>query len=200
MSTTATKPYDNQEAIANKLLPQDALTPDPDEAYDNILNYSQFARLTSQQKVLLKAMVVDYASNNIRPETQLANDLGINRRTIYQSKASPAFSQALGMMMVAITGGEADIHLQNLRKMELDADIPPSIRYQISKFLLEYGGSYTRKSQVETRNLSISMRQAPETGDFSDSIDRFLIAMGTKGWSKERLNARWDELKTQQAW
>lgn len=166
----------------------------PDEAGQVLTNYTQFGKLTNIQRTLLMAMVTDILSEKQRSYVQLAKDLGINRHTIYNSLANPSFNGALGLLMVAIARGESHVYMNLMRKKALEGD------YRATKFMLEYGGTYTKK--LEQRNVNVHVDGLMSSGNVTtldDAVRQFLISLGNKGWSIERLVGIWDELKAQQA-
>jgi len=167
-----------------------------EEALDMVTNYPQFARLSTHQRALLSAIVDDYLSQNPRTQGQMAEDMGISRSTITKNLCNPTFGMAVGIMMVAVTRSKTSVYLHELEKTALNS--VGHVKLRALELLLKYGGTYTNKVQVETRNLNVNMSSESASG--LDSIDKFLITLGGKGWNKERLCARWDELKAQQAW
>ena len=167
-----------------------------DDALDMITNYPQFARLSSHQRAILSATVSDYILEKPRTQEQMAEDLGISRSTIVKNLSHPGFGMALGMMMVAITRSKTNIYLRELEKTAMESI--GHVKIRALELLLKYGGTLTNKLQVDIRSQTVNMSSESASG--LDSIDKFLITLGAKGWNKERLCARWDELKSQQAW
>lgn len=166
------------------------------QAEQMLVDLGIFAKLTELQRVVIVAMAKDMLSEEPRTLVQLAKDCNCGLSSITYMKAQPTFGMALGYLAIAITLGNTGLYVSELHKVALES--VGHVKLRALELLLKYGGTLTNKLHVETRNLNVNMSSESAAG--VDSIDKFLITLGSKGWNKERLCDRWDELKSQQAW
>lgn len=166
------------------------------EAKQMLVDLGIFAKLTELQRVVIVAMTKDMLSETPRTLVQLAEDCHCGLSSITYMKIQPVFGMALGYLAIAITLGNTGIYVRELHEIALSAT--GHVKLRALELLLKYGGTLTNKIQVDIRSQTMNNSSEPASG--ADSIDKFLITLGGKGWNKERLIARWDELKSQQAW
>lgn len=157
-------------------------------------SYTSYAMLRPTQKSVLIAVMMDFISENIRSDTQIALDLSISRKTVYNCKVNPAFTDALTQIMPALVKAKLPKYLSMIEKHgERD--------WQPLRFLLEYAGLYVKTSQNLNINASIGGRMA-QSMSISETVDSILIRLGELGWSDERVSglvARFRELRAEGA-
>jgi len=156
-------------------------------------SFPQFANLSNMQMVVMKAIATDLVSDNVRSDTQLADDLGIDRGTLWNYRNNPLFRQALGILMVGCVLGKTDKYIKVIEQAAYKGS------WQASKFLLELSGVYVQKY----KNLNVNVDATPvyaESQDFDSVVNDFIIALGSAGWSAQQILARYNELRSQGAW
>lgn len=166
------------------------------EARQMLEDLGIFAKLTELQRVVITAMARDMLLENPRTLPELAKDCNTAVSSISYMKAQPAFGMALGLLAIAITLGNTGLYVSELHKVALEST--GHVKVRALELLLKYGGTLTNKLQVDIRSQTVNNSSDSASG--LDSIDKFIITLGAKGWNKERLCTRWDELKSQQAW
>ena len=162
---------------------------------EGIANSSpSFATLAVNQKSVLIAVMMDFLSEDIRSDTQIAADLGINRKTVYNCKVNPAFNTALSQVMPEMVKAKLPKYLANIEKAGIKD-------WKAFQFLLEYAGLWTKTTRNLNVNANIGGGQGQSMG-INDSIDSILIRLGELGWNASRvaqLSERFSELKAEGA-
>jgi hypothetical protein len=140
--------------------------------------------------------VSDCFSEQPRTYDQLAEDLGIARRTISWNLANPTFNSALGLMMVAVQRGKTHKYLRQMETLGDKGD------YRALKFMIEYGGTYVKKTSVTSRSMNINVNASnmPSPETFDEAFDSFLIMCGERGVSVEKITERYLQLRREHAW
>lgn len=179
-----------------KIVPQSfPIAENLDEVEDMLQNFSSFTSLTSNQRAVLMAICEDmFLEQGVkrRTNTQLAKDCGISYSGIGFILANPRFNTALGMLTIAVARGKSHIYLSAMEKLALKG------HYSAIKFLLEYGGTYTKRSEVKTQNLNVNVNQG-RPQNFDEAVDYLLISLGSQGWSASQIVERYNTLKAENA-
>jgi len=95
-----TTPQDNSNAqnVAAQPLPQPDILPAND--LETLASHSaEYVNLIDTQKMVLLAIMEDFISEDIRTDVDMASDLGIDRKTIYNCKRNPRFNRAMTQLM-----------------------------------------------------------------------------------------------------
>lgn len=166
-----------------------------EEADEFLQNLSSFVRLTPLMKSYLMMIISDTTSEKQRSQPEMAKELGCSVRNIGFMHANPAFATCLGLLMVGISRGETHLYVAQMRKLALNND------FRAIKFMLEYGGTYIKKAEIMTTNLNMMMQHEEiPTESFMEAVDKFLIRMGSRGWTAERIVTRFQQLAAEGAW
>lgn len=149
-------------------------------------NLSLFSQLNTGQLCVLKEIVADVLSNNPRTDLEIAAEIGITDRSIRNYRSDPKWAQALGVLLVSVARGKADIYLRMIEKAaEKD--------WRAAKFLFELTGLYIPKSQQ--LNVNVNASDYAQFDDVNDMIDEFLRKLHQLGWSPDRLLARYNAVR-----
>ena len=180
----------------NKVIPPDfPEVANMTEAEELLSSFGEMSRLTNKQRAVLMAITEDMfleEGEKRRTNGQIAKACGVHIKSVDYMLANPRFNSALGMMMVAVVRGETHLYVGAMRKLALSG------HFSATKFMLEYGGTYTKRSQVETKNLNVNMsRTAPE--DYDAALDSLLITLGGQGYSANMIVDRYNRLKAEGA-
>ena len=171
---------------------QIALQPAIIEPAEDIIDQqfsTDIARLTTIQRLVLKALLDNLVSNERKTELEIAAELGIDRTTIYVCRKNPVFAHALAVLTREIIRGETDIIVSGI-KGHAQKD------WKAAEFLLKYTGEYIPAQQSLNIHANVTQEQYSTTGE---AIDGFLIHLGALGWSPDRVAERMKELKAEGA-
>jgi len=171
---------------------QEDIEPFPSHIYPTI------AKLTSNQRNILMALAENMVSEDIKTDGEIAVELGLNRRTIYEARQKPEFSVALTALCRDLVRGTADIALQNLMRLAQNDTKATEIWLRIAEIY---------QPTQRNVNLNASVARTLDTqGSISESKDELLTRMGELAWSTERveefaktLPARFNELRAEGA-
>lgn len=155
--------------------PDTTLTPEISQ------NATLIAVLTETQRRVLVALAENLSSNTQYTDTDIAENLGISRATIYRCRQNVDFGRALAIICREIVRGQTDSQLQNIaRHGEKD--------WKASEFLLKFTGEYVPRQQSLNIQAKMDTRSPIETTD--DLIDAFMRKLFDLGWSVERVAQR----------
>ena len=147
--------------------------------------YSDVALLTPLQRVVLFAMIDDILAENIRTQTDIAAELGIERKSIYTATRTPRFRNALALLTQDIIALKApQLLIATLEAGKKD--------WRANKFLLEYAGMFVNTNKNVNINTNVTAMNAPRSPE--QAVDAFLINLLAHGWSKIRIIERIDAL------
>lgn len=152
------------------------------EAYDDAdLNpqYGTFAGLNTNEVLVATEMASDLMSATRRSDTQLAADLGINRRNIHRYRSNPLFNQALGVLAGTVVRGKVMRYVALIEK-HAEKD------WHAAKFLMEWVGLYVPKMQHLNLNVSATASQVVFESS-EEAIFAFIKKVKSMGWSLERI-------------
>ena len=169
------------------LLPQN---PDLDISADLAPYYPIVSTLTNIQIKILAEIADDMISGNKRSDVDIAQELNVHYKSVYNARKNPAFGTALGIIVREIVKGKTDNIVANIiehGKKDWKAD----------KFLLEYTGQFIQRSQQ--LNIHANMSQTDQPGTLSAIIDEFLINLGASGYPIEKIVQRFHELRSEGA-
>jgi len=184
----------NQVIATTNNVPIPSLTTD-DECKEFLTQIAPISRLTAIQKAYLMCIIHDTMSEKPRTLQQMADEMKCSKRQLCYINANPNFNLALGLVMVGISRGRTHMYVAGMHKLAEKGD------FRALKFMLEYGGTYTKKTELLTKNLNMYVQQEEEpTESFMDAVDGFLTRMGTRGWTAERIVTRFHQLATEGAW
>lgn len=194
-----TTPQDNSNAqnVAAQPLPQPDILPAND--LETLASHSaEYVNLIDTQKMVLLAIMEDFISEDIRTDVDMASDLGIDRKTIYNCKRNPRFNRAMTQLMPEMVKAKLPKYLT----MVEDHGVKD---WKAIEFLLKYAGLYTPTQQNLNVNANVG-RQMDQQGSITESKDTLLTRMGELGWSVERVQefaasipARFEELRSEGA-
>ena len=138
-----------------------------------------FAGLNQQAIVIATEMASDMLSGSIRPDIQLAADLGIERGMITRYRNNPLFNQALATLAMGVVRGKVMTYVNLIEKHA-------EKNWQAAKFLMEWVGLFIPKTQHLNLNVSATSSQAVfETSE--EAIYAFIQKLKSLGWSLERI-------------
>ena len=122
--------------------------------YSEIANYStHFAMLTPTQRRVLIAFLDDFVSEDMRTDTEMADDLGVDRKTIYNCKTNPRFGLALQQIMPELVKTKLPKYLSTIEDHGQKD-------WKALQFLMEYAGLWAKT----TRNLNLTAQIGAEQG------------------------------------
>lgn len=173
----------------------------PAEVDDFLGNFGIFAKFTELQRVVLKALACDMMSEKPRTLSELASDLDCAVSSISYMKNNSDFATALGMLTIAVTRGNSPLYVRKMHELALEGT--GHVARLSTQFLLEYGGVYTRRTRIDSRTLHMNQDSGSSSASdvpIEETVDEFLTMLGARGWSAERITARYELLKQQQAW
>ena len=107
------------------------------------------AKLTTNERRILVALVENMSAEDKRTETAIALDLGVDRSTIHRARQKAAFQQALGAIVRDNLKGLHDRIVGGIYKHGVKD-------WNAYKFLLQYDGSYVQSQRNLNLNASIS--------------------------------------------
>ena len=107
------------------------------------------AKLTTNERRILVALVENMSAEDKRTETAIALDLGVDRSTIHRARQKAAFQQALGAIVRDNLKGLHDRIVGGIYKHGVKD-------WNAYKFLLQYDGSYVQSQRNLNLNASIA--------------------------------------------
>ena len=163
----------------NLALPEpDMILPD-DHNYFPTHVHANIAKLTSNQRKILLALAENLVAEDIRTDKEIAADLGLQRRAIYEARQKPEFSIALTELCRDLVRGTADIALKNLMQLSVKDTKATEIWLRIAEIY-----------QPTQRNVNVnaSLGRIGEGGEsISVSIEKLLTRLGQLGWGEDRV-------------
>jgi hypothetical protein len=147
-------------------------------------------RLTNLQTVLLKAIAENIISEDPASDRQIAERLGVDRKTITRNRNNENFAQAMSVVVRDIVKGNTDQLISTLWKHGQK-------NYKAIELLLKYSGLYTERHQSLTLHANVS--QPTTFASSGDAINAFLTRLGELGWNSQRLAQRFEELRSEGA-
>jgi len=162
-----------------------------DDVSNLLRSVPQFASLPTNHIRILIEISSDILSEETRSDIELAEAVGCDRKTVYNARSNPRFASCLGILVIGIARGRSDSYLRWTEAAAKDGKVGAL------KLLWELTGLYVRTSRNYNLNIEAQVQQAPQT--FEDAFDHFLIALGTAGYSAERITARYNELRARGA-
>ena len=149
------------------------------------------ASLTTVRRQILAALVENMGSEDKRTECQIADDLGINRRTIQRARGNPQFQQALAVIVRDNLRGLHDKIVGGIFDHgEKD--------WNAYKFLLQYDGSYVQSQRNLNVNATVGANQgapgSPQAA-IQATIERFMSVGYDKQSFLDLISKQWDQLK-----
>jgi len=140
-----------------------------------------FVTLPTVRKKVLLAYLQDFVTEDIRTDSQIAEDLGIDRKSVYNALHDPRFADAIGEIMPELARIKLPKVLVNAVK--LSAKSP-----RVIEFLARFTGAYVPKSQSLQTN--IHLRRASVAVSPDQAIDSFILKLFSLGWSPDRIYER----------
>ena len=165
---------------------------DPDADYDPTIQQisTLVGNLSPHRQQILAAICENIVGGNLRSDTEIAADLGIDRTTIWYARKSDAFGAALAILMRNLAQGMADRALSDLIKHSDNNVKATEIWLRIAKVF----------DPVEKRlNVNASLTGPGQAGSLQDIIDDFLIKLGAAGYPVEKLVERYNQLRAEGA-
>ena len=163
------------------------LIPEDMEQYGALI-----AGLTTIQQRILWVMVENMASENIRTDSALADDIGVSRNTIRRARHNPTFQKALAVIVRENIRGLHDKLVGGIMQHGVKD-------WNAYKFLLQYDGSYVQKSQ--NLNVNASFDTSTPAGTPAGAIDASCVKFIAIGYDLERyvdeIRASWTRLKSE---
>ena len=148
---------------------------------DNIANSStDFLALRNNQQNVLLAIMTDFMSENIRSDVDMAKDLDIDRKTVYNCRLNATFNRALAFVMPELVKAKLPKYLAMIEKHGQKD-------YKPLELLLRYAGLYIPASQTQNLNVNMSA-QSSANKPFSANVEDMLIRMGELGWTEDRVS------------
>ena len=174
------------------MIPAVSIPLDPDADFDPTIQQisTMVGDLSPHRQRILVALCENMVSGNLRSDTEIAADLGIDRTTIWYARKNPAFGAALAILMRNLAQGMADKALTDLVKHSANSPKATEIWLRIAKVF----------DPVEKRlNVNASLTSPGQAGSLQDIIDDFLIKLGAAGYPIEKLVERYQELRAEGA-
>jgi hypothetical protein len=167
-------------------------TNDDVEAFS--VNFTQFGRLSNKHLAILIAIGQDLVSETPRSDVQIAEKLGIDRKTVAYARNTPDFASAMGIMVTGIARGKSDLYLRWTEKAAQDGKVGAlKLLWQIAGLLIE------RKKNMNL-NMDMEFSASEQPKSYLDVVDEFIIALGEAGWSGQMIVDRYEELRASGAW
>lgn len=171
-------------------------TPDIMSTLDDIdamQSYAAIANLTAKQTKILIALAQNAMSENIRTDSDIAEECGCIRQYIYLCRQNPKFQVALATVIKEQIKGNHDKIIQNIYQAGQKD-------WKAHEFLLKYDGSYTPSSRIQSQNVNINAQleapQSPQQAIYA-MTERFVRL----GYDKTRLigeiESAYDEITNQ---
>jgi len=154
-------------------------------------NVPQFASLPIKQLKVLLEISHDILSEQSRSDQQIALDVGCNRETVHNARSNPRFAACLGILVIGIARGRSDLYLR------WTEDSAKKGNSSSLKLLWQLTGLYVERRANLNVNVDQQLQQAPQT--FGDAYTQFLIALGTAGYTAERITSDFNDLRAKGA-
>lgn len=147
---------------------------------DSVVNgCAEFAQLSEPQRKVLLGMMLDFLTENIRRDVDLAADCGVHRNTITNCKQNPRFNRVLVAVMPELVKSKLPKYLNKIEKHG-DRD------FRALQLLLEYAGLYM-KSQKNV-NLNANLRvNADGPGSPQQASESFCTLFMGIGYDEDSL-------------
>lgn len=165
----------------------------PEDAKDYLSSHVQFAQLSHKQLNLLVEIAADLTSDSHRSDTALARAAGVHRHSVRHWRSNPQFASALGVLVLGITRGRADVYLRWTEQAAKDGKV------NALKLLWDLSGLYITRTRSENVNVNVTQPQPVRLDNVEQALEHVLISLGSKGVSLDRIISKWNELKTQGA-
>lgn len=154
-------------------------------------NVPAFASLPINHLRILVEIATDLITEMSRSDLEIAEAVGCDPSTVYRARHNPHFATCLGVLVIGIARGRSDSYLRWTEAAAQDGKVGAI------KLLWELTGLYVQTTRSLNMNVNANIQQAPQT--FEDAFDQFLIALGTAGYSAERITTRYNELRARGA-
>ena len=136
-----------------------------------------YSTLHPTQKAVLIAMMNDFMSETIRTDTEMAADLSVDRKTIYNCRTNSTFNAVMTSIMPEMVQAKLPKYLLQIEKHgEKD--------YKPLEFLIKYAGLYVDRHQNVNLNANISAQDIPQTP--KEVLERHLIKYISIGYDWDR--------------
>lgn len=179
--------------MSTQMIPTEAEQAIDDNTFDFAEKYIAMAGLPRIRSAILRTEMLDYMSESPSMSAQqIADHVGCSVESVYVAHRDVRYKVAKSHIQDMWFQGMAG----NVYKAVLDTAMAGKVGAQ--KLALEVMGKHV--TRVETRNVNLNADiLSDQTVDMDSAVDRFLIMLGTKGWSLDMLADKWRTLKNQQA-
>jgi len=147
--------------------------------------YPDLANLTPIRRSILFALLENTVSEDRKTETEIALDLGINRRTILDARKNPVFIELLGRLSIEMVRANVDKPIQNLFSLG-------KTNVKANEILARIAEVYRPTQRILSQSMNINART--QYTDTDDMISAFLAELKAQGYTKERISALYDAL------
>jgi len=150
------------------------------------------ASLTTNQRRVLVALCENMLSESILTDSEIATELGFDRKTIYTCRQNPTFARCLSAICIDIIRGTSDNALRNLMKhSERDT--------KATEIWLRIANIYQPTNRNLNVNANISAQGA--IGSSQQAIDQTIGQYISVGYTLDRfieeVRERWQTLKAE---
>ena len=176
------------ESLAVKLDKADLDTAASDDIVESDIEYHT---LTKVERLILSAEVKDFMSESSRTVEAISKEIGVSMSSIFRAHKNQRYTSVFDRVTDRIFQTMAHVGYSGLLKAARDGKV------SASKLILEVTNKYTPKVQTESVNVNVNIGDDRMTPDAA--IERFLVLLGTRGWSLEMIAEVWHRLKASQA-
>ena len=164
-----------------------------DVSYDIVEKSIAMSGLPKALEYVLRVEMEDFMSESPRVTAEeIADRAGVNISSVFRAHKDARYIAVKDKIQDIYFQGKADRFYHALLRAA-DANKVGAIRLG-----LEVTGKHVNR--VETRNINVNADiLSDQAVDIDSAVDRFLIMLGTKGWSLEMIADKWRSLKSQQA-
>ena len=157
------------------------------EVVDHVANsFQSYLSLTASQKRVLCAVLDEFMSEDFRSDREIAADLGISARTVYNCKRNPRFLMAIREIMPEMATVKLPEVVANAVKLSKKS-------VAAIEFVSRFSGAYVPKSQQLNVQARLDTRSANMSPD--EVIDQFLGRLLGLGWSPDRIRDRAQQIQ-----
>ena len=186
----AAKVYLTETEITTKQKTRKLTADDSLSEEDLVPIYPELMNLDDSKKRSLIAVVRNVLSDDKQTDTQLAAELGINRRTLYLHRQNRAFGLALTVILGDIVRGTSDKAIMCLFKLAERDTAAVKVWLNMAELWID---------KRQQQNVNVNLSRAGQKMNFQETVDDVLTLIGTSGWNEERLVARFRQLKDEGA-
>jgi len=164
-----------------------------DNQYDYAEKYISLSGLPRVKADILRVEMQQYMSESPSMSAkQIAKSLDCSVESIYKAHKDARYIAAKDKILDIWFAGQAGSVYKAVISTAIDGKVGAQRLY------LESVGKTSKRIETHNVNLNADIL-SDQTTDLDGAIDRFLIMIGSRGWSLDMLADKWRQLKNQQA-